>query len=276
MSHLISFRGEEFGTAHHLCEPDVFGLPLMSSILYTFTGVDLYFARVSSLNWRFSPVILRRLTDLQLSQKMSPPCFHPSITLQTVFSASVGGWRQLQSTNVKPKCTVSPSACRSHCCTLGPWWVMGKFFQQGIGKSPHLLVLQYHLLLRRLQTALCWDSHRHYRPHYTNGGAMPPILIQAISRLWYHQSSPRHEGVTSAVNVSQWWRRRQQRVTSLAWFIRRASLGTNRGAVKRLDVTMTSSCAVKDDFIADLDDVNRLIGKSFLRWWEHFSLIFTI
>lgn len=46
-------KGEEFGTynaAHHLCEPDVFGFALMLSISYTFTGVDLYFARASSLN----------------------------------------------------------------------------------------------------------------------------------------------------------------------------------------------------------------------------------
>lgn len=47
-----------------------------------------------------------------------------------------------------------------------------------------------HHLLGWLQTARCWSYHHHYQPHYLNGGALPMILIQAISRLWHHQSWP--------------------------------------------------------------------------------------
>lgn len=58
-------------------------------------------------------------------------------------------------------------------------------------RSCWIIIYSWQLLLLLPQTAPCWNYHHHYQPHYTNGGALPLILIQTIRGLWHHQSPPR-------------------------------------------------------------------------------------
>ncbi len=75
-------------------------------------------------------------------------------------------------------------ACRSVVVPGGLWVNVSS--GNGI-KTPQICLIIVHCCCS--SSTLCWNYHHHYQPHYTNGGALPLILIQAISRLWHHQSS---------------------------------------------------------------------------------------
>lgn len=97
------------------------------------------------------------------------------------FNVHLGGVQESVASHAIIRCEICihrhPHARASHHIALrvpGGWLVNVPCREQGKESQTCWIITHSRLLLRR-QTALCWNYHHHYQPHYLNGASLPLI-----------------------------------------------------------------------------------------------------